>query len=121
MAIDVMPDKPALSTSEMILCTAFCSPDWRSVLDELSSQAWEKVGKIQSAAAVRAEAAARESGDSRREDDVCRVPLDAVCFGAVLGYSLAKTWPASLEDLDGWLERALAYGGPLTVEEGAPA
>jgi hypothetical protein len=34
-----------------------------------------------------------------------------VRFGAMLGFALARTYPGSSEELDGWLERAIEYAG----------
>lgn len=57
------------------------------------------------------EMAARLTGETRE------LVVNALDFGAVLGFALAKTWPDSLEDLDRWGERALAYMGWQTGED----
>ena len=35
----------------------------------------------------------------------------AIAFGATLGFAMARTWPAGVEDLDGWSARAWEYAG----------
>jgi hypothetical protein len=43
-----------------------------------------------------------------------------VRFGALLGFALARTYPGSSEELDGWLERAIEYAGAALAATPAP-
>ena len=45
------------------------------------------------------------------DSEINRLAYLSLGVGAVLGYALAHTWPAGIEDLDGWIDRALAMVG----------
>lgn len=45
----------------------------------------------------------------RLEREVAELRADAVRHSVMMGYALCATWPATMSDLDGWVQRALDY------------
>ena len=53
-----------------------------------------------------------------------KTPLDlareALELGAILGYSLSRTWPGNIEDLAEWPHRAMEHAGLASVDQVEP-
>lgn len=100
--------------------TDFC---WQSLADNLACAAQEASAEYQSAYGKLGTLLAKvKDPDLKLElsDLVCDIVGGAAGFGAVVGYALAKTWSGEgLEEMDGWLRRAVEFAGIELVEEGA--
>lgn len=73
---------------------------------KLHGEAWESVERT---IKKRSRVLAAEAGSVH-----CHATTDALLFGARLGYALARTWPAGLDELDGWLRRAIVRSRAFT-------
>jgi hypothetical protein len=55
------------------------------------------------------------------EAEAGELRYQAIVAGALVGYALARTWPARLEDYAGWLQAAAAYAElerPIVFDSG---
>jgi hypothetical protein len=94
--------------------------EWQDLVADLGETAWEASGARDRVwAAVDAlleqleSRAGRKLSDDFRDlsDDLVGARIETVSYGVMLGYALARTYPGSLEEWDGWVENAIAYAG----------
>ncbi len=88
---------------------------WQHAIGEAACLIADHVGALQGVA--------REHLEQAQEDSQAALfgaALGGLELGAVLGYSLARTWPDGIEGLTDWPQRALEHAGLASVEHDEP-
>ncbi len=86
--------------------------EWRSAVAAIIDQCWIVYPPANEAnSAVNDELRKLPEGTRDTLEELLLPLYEAIAEGAaIMGYALAKTWPSSLEELHGWMERAAVYG-----------
>lgn len=89
--------------------------DWQAMVEAAAFAAEELVPQLPEDLAVEALIARVRPADpalaDRLDDGAANLTARVFADAAVIGFALARTWPARIEDLEQWPRRALAYGG----------
>lgn len=90
-------------------------PTWQNAVEDAGTQAFNDAFRSAHGDEIEAIAAQLQAIDKERAQalDAAKghLELDLLRFGILVGFSLARTWPDKIEDVDAWPARVIAYAG----------